>query len=63
MGPMGSFLVDDVMEEMGLTKGLPANMINTFINTLADRIPDDCYYEGEKCKDRLKRIAKEILTL
>ncbi len=62
MGPMGSFLVDDVMEEMGLTRGVPVNMVDSFINSLANRIPDDCYYEGEKCKERLKRVAKEILT-
>jgi len=61
MGPMGSFLVDDVMDEMGFTKGIPVNMVDSFIDTLAGKIPDDCFYEGERCKDRLKKIAGEIL--
>jgi len=54
MGPMGSFLADDVMDEMGFTKGIPVNMVDSFIDALADKIPSSCFYEGESVRTGLR---------
>ncbi len=60
MGPMGEFLIEDTLEEMGLNE-LPLSMVDKFISQLLEKVPDSCLIDGEKCRDRLKENLEEIL--
>ncbi len=60
MGPMGEFLIDDTLEEMGI-KELPLSIVDKFISQLLEKVPDSCLIDGEKCKDKLKESLEEIL--
>ncbi len=60
MGPMGKFLVEETLEEMNL-KQLPADLVPNFVDALLSKIPDTCFIDGEKCRDKLKKELTWIL--
>jgi len=59
MGPMGEFLIEETLEELGVEQLVP-DKVGRFIEVLIDKIPDSCLIEGEKCRDRLR---EQILGL
>jgi len=60
MGPMGEFLIDETLEELEISR-LPGDLIPKFVDTLIDKIPESCFVEGEKCKDRLRQQISGLL--
>jgi len=61
MGPMGEFLIDETMEELGMTQ-IPENYVENFVNTLVSKIPESCLINGESCRERLKKDFIQILS-
>jgi len=60
MGPMGEFLIDETLEDLGLSQLTP-DVVPSFIDTLLNKIPDSCLVEGESCRDRLREEFERIL--
>jgi hypothetical protein len=61
IGPMGEFLIDETLDELQV-KELPAAMINTFIETLINKVPESCLVEGESCREKLKEDIGKIIS-
>ena len=61
MGPMGEFLVDETIEDLGISQ-LFIDSIDKFIETLIEKIPDGCIIDGEDCKRKFRQEFKEILS-
>lgn len=60
MGPMGEFLIDETMEELGISD-IPLNMVGKFIDVLTKKLPENCIIDGETCKERFKREFRKAL--
>jgi len=61
IGPMGEFLVDEALDELQ-TEELPLNMVDSFIETLVNKVPESCLVEGESCRERLREDIRKIIT-
>ena len=61
MGPMGEFLVDETIEDLGISQ-LFIDSIDKFIETLIEKIPDGCIIDGEDCKGKFRQGFKGILS-
>ncbi|SMP16558.1 protein of unknown function [Desulfurobacterium pacificum] len=61
MGPMGEFLVDEALEDLEVRE-LSPDMVNMFIDTLLEKIPETCLIEGESCRERFRKEFEKILT-
>ena len=60
MGPMGEFLIEESLDELEVNN-LPIDLVDKFLETLLDKIPDSCLIDGEKCKERLRTDFLELL--
>jgi len=61
IGPMGEFFVDEALDELQ-TEELPLNMVDSFIETLVNKVPESCLVEGESCRKRLRKDIKKLIT-
>ena len=61
IGPMGEFLVDEALDELQ-TEELPLNMVDSFIETLTNKVPESCLVEGESCRERLREDIRKIIA-
>ncbi len=60
LGPMGEFLIDETLEDLGLSQ-LTLDVVPNFIDTLVEKLPDSCLVEGEDCRERFRRDFEKIL--
>jgi hypothetical protein len=61
MGPMGEFLIDETLEDLGISQ-LFVDSVDKFVEALVEKIPAGCIIDGEDCRKRFKKEFREILS-
>ncbi|MEO2068257.1 MAG: DUF4388 domain-containing protein [Desulfurobacteriaceae bacterium] len=60
MGPMGEFLIDETMDELGISE-ISVSQVQKFVDILVSKIPESCFINGESCRERFKEDFTKIL--
>ncbi|AEH44304.1 hypothetical protein Thein_0422 [Thermodesulfatator indicus DSM 15286] len=62
VGPVAGLLIFETLEELNLSnEKIPVNKAQIFIETVVNKIPEDCLFEGDLCTKTIKEKFFEII--